>query len=217
VASKLPISVYLLTYNEEANIRAALESVVWADEIVVVDSFSTDKTEQICREFTDLFFQYEFEGFGRLRNQAIDHTTHDWILSVDADERVSEELREEITMLVQRGPSADAFYVPRKSHFLGQWIRFGGWYPDYRQPQFFHRSRMRYREDMVHEGFEFMNGAEGKLGYLQGHVFQYPFRTISQFLQKNESVFHPPLWRNVCDQQTISLFWLGVSTPFYAF
>lgn len=183
-APKLPISVYLLTYNEEVNIRAALESVTWADEIVVVDSFSTDKTEQICREFTDRFFQHEFEGFGRLRNQAIAYTTHDWILSVDADERVSDALREEITMLVQRGPSADAFYVPRKSHFLGQWIRYGGWYPDYRQPQFFHRARMRYREDMVHESFEFLHGVGGKLGYLHGHVFQYPFRTISQYLAK---------------------------------
>ncbi|HIA14896.1 MAG TPA: glycosyltransferase family 2 protein [Nitrospirales bacterium] len=183
-SAKLPISVYLLTYNEEVNIRAALESVTWADEIIVVDSFSSDKTEQICREFTNLFFQHKFEGFGQLRNQAISHTTYDWILSVDADERVSNELREEITMLVQRGPSADAFYVPRKSHFLGQWIRYGGWYPDYRQPQFFHRLRMRYREDMVHESFEFMNGAEGKLEYLQGHVFQYPFRTISHYLGK---------------------------------
>ncbi len=181
---KIPISVYLLTYNEQVNIRAALESVVWADEIVVVDSFSTDTTERICREFTDLFFQHEFEGFGRLRNQAIAHTTHDWVLSVDADERVSDELRDEIAMLVQRGPSADAFYVPRQSHFLGQWIQYGGWYPDYRQPQFFHRSRMRYREDMVHESFEFFNAAEGTLEYLNGHVFQYPFRTISQYLAK---------------------------------
>ncbi len=183
-SAKAPISVYLLTHNEEANIRAALESVVWADEIVVVDSFSTDKTEQICREFTDRFFQHEFEGFGRLRNQAIAHTTHDWILSVDADERVSNELRDEITTILQRGSLSDAFYVPRKSHFLGQWIRYGGWYPDYRQPQFFHRARMRYREDMVHESFEFFDGIDGKLGYLHGHVFQYPFHTISQYLGK---------------------------------
>ena len=182
--SKVPISVYLLTYNEEANIRAALESVVWADEIVVVDSFSSDKTEKICREFTDLFFQHAFEGFGRLRNQAIAHTTHDWILSVDADERVSDALREELTLLVQRGPTADAFYVPRKSHFLGQWMQYGGWYPDYRQPQFFHRLRMRYREDLVHESFELMNGAKGTLGYLQGDVLQFPFRAISQYLRK---------------------------------
>ena len=181
---KLPISVYLLTYNEEANIRAALESVTWADEIVVVDSFSTDKTELICREFTQLFFQKDFKGFGRLRNQAIAHTTHDWILSVDADERVSDELREEIELLLARGPSADAFFVPRKSHFLGQWIRYGGWYPDYRQPQFFHRSRMRYTEDLVHETFEFIHRHDGNIGYLQGHALQYPFRTISQYLEK---------------------------------
>ncbi len=184
MSSQVPISVYFLTYNEEANIRDALESVVWADEIVVVDSFSSDKTEKICREFTDLFFQYPFEGFGRLRNQAIAHAKHDWILSVDADERVSVELREELILLMECAPSADAFYVPRKSHFLGEWIQYGGWYPDYRQPQFFHRSRMRYQEDLVHESFEIINGAQGKLKYLQGHVLQYPFRTISQYLKK---------------------------------
>ena len=197
-SSKVPISVYLLTFNEEANIRAALESVAWAAEIVVVDSFSIDKTEQICREFTDLFFQHKFEGFGRLRNQAIAYTTHDWILSIDADERVSRELYEEIIMLMQCGPPADAFFVPRKSHFLGQWIRYGGWYPDYRQPQFFHRLRMKYREDLVHESFEFMNDAERQVGYLHGHVLQYPFHTISHYLEKMhrysslcaESMFH---------------------------
>ena len=174
------LSVYLLTYNEEANIREALESVKWADEIVVLDSFSTDGTIAICRQYTERVIQHEFVGFGRLRNLAVEKTTYDWILSVDADERVTDELREEILEELRKGPPADAYYLPRKSHFLGQWVSYCGWYPDYRQPQLFNKAKMRYREDLVHEGFEL----HGKIGHLRHHILQYPFRDLTQFLQK---------------------------------
>lgn len=176
------LSAYIITYNEEVNIREALDTVKWTDEIVVVDSFSTDRTVAICRKYTDKIFQYEFVGFGRLRNIAIDHTSYDWILSVDADERVTDELRREIIKELERGPSADAYYIPRKSHFLGHWIRHCGWYPDYRQPQLFNKQKGRYREDLVHEGFEL----NGKVGYLKNHILQYPFRNLNQFLQKQD-------------------------------
>src|SRR5437899_11261389 len=86
------LSAYVLTFNEEAKIRDALDSIVWADEIVVLDSHSTDRTEQICKEYTDRFYQCDFEGFGKLRNRALDLVTHDWVLSLDADERVTDEL-----------------------------------------------------------------------------------------------------------------------------
>ena len=174
------LSAYVLTYNEEAKVREALESVSWADEIVVLDSHSTDRTESICREYTDKVYQCDFEGFGKLRNHALGLLTHDWVLSIDADERATDELRKEIQAVLSQGPDADAFFVPRKNLFMGRWIRHCGWYPDYRQPQLFNRHRFRYREDLVHEGFEL----DGRVGYLRGHVLQYPFLNLEQYLQK---------------------------------
>src|SRR3990172_3323980 len=101
------LSVTLITYNEEANIQDALESVRWADEMVVLDSFSTDRTVEICKKYTDKIISHEFVGYGKLRNIVIDHASYDWILSLDADERVTEPLRNEILQEFERGPSAD--------------------------------------------------------------------------------------------------------------
>src|SRR5207247_706531 len=111
-----------------------LQSLTRADDIVVLASHSTDRTEQICRQYTDKVYQCDFAGFGKLRNRALELVTHDWVLSIDADERVTDELREEIQRELASGPRADAFFVPRKNFFLGRWIRHCGWYPDYRQP-----------------------------------------------------------------------------------
>lgn len=174
------LSVYIMTYNEEAKIADCLESVKWADEIVVMDSFSKDRTVEICRRYTDKIVQNEFVGFGKLRNIALEHCSYDWVLSIDADERATEELKNEVYEKLQQGPDADAYFVPRKSHFLGYWVRHCGWYPDYRQPQFFNKNKFKYREQMVHEGFEL----NGRIGHLKGHALQFPFLNLEQFLKK---------------------------------
>jgi glycosyltransferase involved in cell wall biosynthesis len=174
------LSAYVLTFNEEDKIRDALVTITWADEIVVLDSHSTDRTSSICREFTEKVYQCDFEGFGKLRNRALDLVTHDWVLSLDADERATEELKDEIKTELAQGPRFDAYFVPRKNFFLGRWIRHGGWYPDYRQPQFFNKHRFRYREDLVHEGYD----VDGRIGYFHGHVMQIPFRDLGEFLRK---------------------------------
>jgi glycosyltransferase involved in cell wall biosynthesis len=175
------VSVYVIAYNDELNMRACLESVAgWADELIVVDSHSTDATEKISREYTDKVFQHEFHGFGRLRNEAVSHATHDWVFSLDTDERATPELREEIRRMLDAGPEADAYFVPRRNYFLGRQIRHCGWYPDYRQPQLFRKGRLKYRDEAVHEGFE----VDGRIGYLKEHVLQYPFRNIDHFLAK---------------------------------
>jgi glycosyltransferase involved in cell wall biosynthesis len=174
------VSVYVLAFNDEPYMRACLESVKWADELIVVDSYSTDATEKISREYTDRVYQHPFQGFGQLRNAAVAHATHDWIFSLDTDERATPELRDEIRELVNRGPQAVAYFVPRKNYFLGRWIRHSGWYPDYRQPQLFRKGRMRYREQIVHEGYE----VDGTVGYLRSHVLQYPFRDLDHYLAK---------------------------------
>ena len=174
------VSAYVIAYNDEPNMRACLESVRWADELIVVDSHSTDATEKISREYTDKVFQHEFHGFGRLRNEAVVHASHEWVFSLDTDERVTPELREEIRRVLDAGPEADAYFVPRRNHFLGRQIRHCGWYPDYRQPQLFRKGRLRYRDELVHESFE----CDGRIGYLHGHVDQYPFRDVNHYLAK---------------------------------
>jgi glycosyltransferase involved in cell wall biosynthesis len=171
---RLPITAYTLTFNEARQLRDVLESLRWADEIIVVDSFSTDGTQEIAREFGAKIISEKFCGFGRLRNFALDAARHDWIFSLDADERCTPELAEEIRQTLKAGPQFDAYHVPRKSHFLGRWMRHCGWYPDYRQPQFFNRKKMRYAEDIVHERYEL----SGRLGYLSEHALQFPWATI---------------------------------------
>jgi glycosyltransferase involved in cell wall biosynthesis len=174
------VSALIIAYNDEPNIRACLESVTWADEIVVVDSHSTDATEKISREFTEQIYQHEFFGFGRLRNEALAHCSHDWVFSLDTDERSTPEIRDEIRRVIYGPESVEAYLVPRRNYFLGRWIRHCGWYPDYRQPQLFRKGRMRYRDELVHEGFD----VEGRVGYLTSPVLQYPFRDIDHYLAK---------------------------------
>jgi glycosyltransferase involved in cell wall biosynthesis len=184
VTSNVPkVSVYVIAYSDEPNMRACLESVAgWAVELIVVDSHSTDRTAAISLEFTDKVHQLEFHGFGRLRNEAVALTTHEWVFSLDSDERMTPELKEEIRLVLDRGPGADAYFVPRKNYFLGRWIKHCGWYPDYRQPQLFRKDRFRYREELVHESFD----CDGPVGFLQSPALQYPFRDIDHYVAKQD-------------------------------
>src|SRR5512147_2016260 len=128
--SRARLTVITLTLNEEANIRPCLESVAWADEIIVVDSGSTDATVQIAREFTPHIHQIAWPGFGPAKNFALDRATGEWILWLDADERVTPGLAEEIRALLDRpGVAESGFAVARRAYFLGRWIRHCGWYP----------------------------------------------------------------------------------------
>lgn len=180
--SKVPVSAVVIAYNDEPNMEACLASIMWADEIIVVDSFSTDATAAIGRQFTDKVFQHAFHGFGRLRNEAIAHAAHEWVFSLDTDERATPQLRDEIRRTVEGTAPADAYFVPRKNYFLGRWIKHCGWYPDYRQPQLFRRSRFRYREELVHESFD----VNGRIDYLSSPALQYPFRDIDHYLSKQD-------------------------------
>ncbi|HXC66029.1 MAG TPA: glycosyltransferase family 2 protein [Nitrospiraceae bacterium] len=184
VTANVPkVSVYVIAYNDEPNMRACLESVAgWGDELIVVDSHSTDRTAAISREFTDKVHQLDFHGFGRLRNEAVALTTHEWVFSLDSDERMTPELKEEIRLMLDRRPDANAYFVPRKNYFLGQWIKHCGWYPDYRQPQLFRKDRFRYREELVHESFD----CDGPVGFLQSPALQYPFRDIDHYVAKQD-------------------------------
>ena len=176
------LSVYIIACNEELKIEPALQSVNWADEIVVVDSFSTDRTVEIAHRYTDKIVQVPFEGFGKLRNSAIAATSHDWIFSIDTDERCTEAAREEILSIINSPDAADAYYVPRRNIFMGRWVRHSGWYPDYRQPQLFRRGAQVFSDDVVHESFETI----GRTGYMRNFIWQIPYRNLSQMISKME-------------------------------
>ncbi|MFP5042258.1 glycosyltransferase family 2 protein [Parasediminibacterium sp. JCM 36343] len=178
------VSAYIIGYNEERKIKQAIDSVIgWASEVIVVDSFSTDKTAEIAALAGAKVVQVPFEGFGKLRNDAIDNCKHDWIFSLDADERCTPEARDEIKKIIteeyKKGQPV-AYYVPRKNFFLGQWIKHSGWYPDYRQPQLFRKNSMRYMEDAVHERYK----VEGETGIMKNAIWQYPFENLEQILAK---------------------------------
>lgn len=174
------ISAVVIAYNDAPNMRECLKSLYWVDELIVVDSQSTDGTTEIAREFTAQVYHYPFQGFGKLRNQAIAHATYNWIFSLDTDERVTPDVQKEVEQLLLEGPRAQAYLIPRRNYYLGRWIKHCGWYPDYRQPQFFHKDHMRYREDLVHEGYEL----KGNLGVLHASLEQTPFRDIDHYWRK---------------------------------
>ena len=158
--SVVKISVCIITGNEEENIRRCLESVKWADEIVVVDSFSIDKTEAICREYTDRFFMHRWMGYIGQKSIARNLARNEWILFVDADEVVSSDLYNEIYETFKNGvdDNIDGFEFPRMVWFLNRWIRHGDWYPDY-LPRLYRKSRGRFVGQEIHERI----GINGKI------------------------------------------------------
>lgn len=176
------ISAYVIAYNEAEKIEAALQSLLWADEIIVADSHSTDGTAQIATGLGARVVQIDFHGFGDLRNRALAHCTGDWIFSLDADERCTAEARDEILRVISDPAAADVYHVPRRNYFMGRWIRFSGWYPNFRQPQLFRRGMMRYDQQPVHEGWIAAPGA--RLGRLKADIWQFPFRDLGQIQEK---------------------------------
>jgi glycosyltransferase involved in cell wall biosynthesis len=181
MASHTPVSVFILSRNEEQKIGPALESVAWAAEVVVIDSFSTDRTVEIATRHGARVVQVEFKRFGELRQAGIEHTTQPWIFSLDSDERCTPQARDEILGIVGDPASADAYLVPRQNILLGRSIRHGGWFPDYRQPQLFRRGRMKYAvSDEVHEGWEL----DGRLGRMRCPIVQIPYLTLAEAIGK---------------------------------
>ncbi len=176
------ISAYILAYNEAGKIEAAVSSVLWADEVIVVDSHSTDRTAELAAALGARVVQVDFEGFGPLRNRALEACRYDWIFSLDSDERCTAAVRDEILALLAGTPPHDAYLVPRRSYFMGRWISGSGWYPNYRQPQLFRKGAMRYKPDPVHEGYELLT--DKPLGKLQNEIWQFPFRNFEQIVEK---------------------------------
>ena len=145
------VSAIIVCFNEEDRIQDCLESVRWCDEIVVVDSFSTDRTPEICRRYTDRFLQHPWLGYRDQKAYAHSQARSDWVLLLDADERVTAELQQEIlSSLASENGQYDGYAVPRLVHYLGRWWRRGGWYPDY-DVRLFRRERATWGGSDPHE------------------------------------------------------------------
>ncbi|WP_339134663.1 MAG: glycosyltransferase family 2 protein [Candidatus Electrothrix sp. GW3-4] len=177
------ISVYIIAWNEADKIRSALNSVLWADEIILADSYSEDDTAAIAQEMGARVEQITFCGFGDLRNRAMAACTHDWIFSLDADERCTPEARDEILAAVASANPADAYYIPRQNYFMGRWIKHSGFYPDYRQPQLFRKGTLHFKtDDPVHE--EYTIRSAQPVSYLQQPIWQFPYKNLEEVARK---------------------------------
>jgi glycosyltransferase involved in cell wall biosynthesis len=175
------ISAYVIAYNEAEKIRDCINSILWVDEIILADSHSTDGTTEIAEEMGAKVVHIKFDGYGDLRNKAISHCTGDWIFSLDSDERCTPEVRDEILSLIENGDH-DIYRVPRKNFFMGKWIKYSGWHPNFRQPQLFRNGKMSYDLKPVHEGF--ISHSDKKIGVISNIIWQFPFKNIEEVVNK---------------------------------
>ncbi len=175
----MKISATIITFNEAENIRAACESVSWADEILVVDSRSSDATREIARECGARVVERDWPGFAAQKQFASDSAASDWVFSLDADERVSEELCASVIKLRESADEsrlADGYRVARRSFYMNRWIRGGGWYPDH-QLRLYRRARGRWEGAYIHESVKMTEGA--RVETLAGDLLHYSVRDAS--------------------------------------
>ncbi len=175
------VSVTIITKNEAADIGAALDSVSWADERIVVDSCSTDETAAIAARHGARVVSHEWPGYGAQKNYAASLSSHDWILSLDADERVTPGLAAEIRSTLAREPGERGFRIPRVTFHLGRWIRTTDWYPDY-QLRLYDRRAAEWTGAYVHEGV----AVRGRVGRLRHELQHYAYRDAAEHLETIE-------------------------------
>jgi glycosyltransferase involved in cell wall biosynthesis len=174
------LSVTVIAHNEEARLRACLESAAWADEIVVVDAESTDRTVAVAREFTDRVTVRPWPGFVAQKNHAIECASGEWVLSLDADEQVTPELRSRIARILAEDGPADGYAIPRRNVFWGRWVRHGGLYPDF-QLRLFRRRAGRFTGDGVHESVQ----VSGRVERLAEPLLHHSYRGIEDFVARS--------------------------------
>jgi glycosyltransferase involved in cell wall biosynthesis len=174
----MKISVVIITHNEEANIRRCLESVTFADEIIIIDSFSRDDTVKLASSYTSNILRRKWEGFSKQKNYGISRARNEWILSLDADEVLSVELKQEIIDL--KTEDCKGFYIKRKPYFMGKFIKHSGWYPD-KQLRLFKKSEGRFDENkMVHESIIL----KGKKCTLENQMLHFPYKNIGKYFEQ---------------------------------
>ena len=174
----MKISAAIITLNEEANIARAIESLRCCDEILVVDSRSDDATVEIAKRLGARVVECDWKGYAAQKNFAAEQATYDWVLSLDADEVLSEALEGEIWHLKKEGPKHDAYTMPRMAKYLGRWILHSGWYPD-RKVRLFHRGKAQWKGDFVHESVH----VDGTIGHLESNLLHFTCDSLSEHLK----------------------------------
>ena len=174
----MKISATIITHNEERNLPRAIESLRCADESLVVDSGSSDRTIEIAEKFGAKIIDSPWPGYAKQKNLAAERAENDWILSLDADESLSEALEAEIWHIKKNGPTFDAYTMPRQARYLGRWIKHSGWYPD-RKIRLYNRAKATWAGDFVHESVK----VDGTLGHLEGNLLHFTCDSLSEHLK----------------------------------
>ena len=174
----MKITATIITLNEERNIARAIESLRCSDEILIVDSGSVDRTVELAEKLGARVIEAGWRGFAGQKNWAAEQASHDWILSLDADEALSEGLEAEIWNLKKTGPEFDAYTMPRLARYLGRWIMHSGWYPD-RKVRLYHRNRATWVGDFVHESVR----AAGRVGHLESNILHFTCESLSEHVK----------------------------------
>lgn len=174
----MKISATIIACNEERNIARAIESLRCCDEIIVVDSGSTDRTVEIAQKLGARVIEMPWKGYASQKNYASEQAAHDWVLSIDADESLSEALEAEIWQIKKSGPQYDAYTMPRLAQYLGRWILHSGWYPD-RKIRLFDRRKARWEGDYVHESVR----VDGVVGHLESNLLHFTCNSLAEHLR----------------------------------
>jgi len=178
MSPKVPLSVVIITKNEEKNIEDCLKSVSWADEAIVVDDFSSDRTLEIAKRYTDKIFQRKMDVEGTHRNWAYAKAKHEWVLSLDADETTTPELGEEIGGMINRGTEFTGFAIPLRNYIGSYWVKHGGWYPAGKL-RLFKRDKFKYEEVGVHPRAIL----DGKWSCLKSDIVHKGYPDFGHFLE----------------------------------
>jgi glycosyltransferase involved in cell wall biosynthesis len=179
MAEKFPLSVVMLTSNKQDLVGKCLDSVKWADDIVILDDCSIDKTVEVARQYTDRIFIRKLELEGRDRNWAYAQAKNRWVLSLDDDEVVTPELEAEIKRVLSANPQENGFTIPRKNYIGDYWVKYGGWYPA-AQLKLFKKDKFKFEEVEIH-GRAFM---DEPCGHLKADIIHYTYRDFDEFLRK---------------------------------
>jgi glycosyltransferase involved in cell wall biosynthesis len=174
----MKISATIITHNEERNLPRAIESLRCADEILVVDSGSSDRTIEIAEKLGAKIIDSSWPGYAKQKNLAAERAENDWILSLDADESLSEALEAEIWHIKKNGPQHDAYTMPRMARYLGRWINHSGWYPD-RKIRLYNRAKASWTGDFVHESVK----VDGSIGHLEGNLLHFTCESLSEHIK----------------------------------
>ena len=191
MSKKVPLSIVVITKNEAERLEDCLKSASWADDLIVLDDFSVDQTTKVARKYTDRVYERRMDIEGRHRNYAYSLAKNEWVFSLDADERITDELREEIKHLLRKDTKHVVFTVPIKAFIKDVWVKHGGWYPG-RKVRLFRKGEFKYEEVKVHPRVFY----KGSCGHLENPILHYSYKNFHEFIESlnNQTTLEAEKW-----------------------